>query len=73
MGKEELTSASGTKALTLGFEVLMTLLGLVPGNVRCGAFHLLNGHHHLEADHLGHQQTDLRSISCLLFHEPLLG
>ena len=61
------------KALIFSFEALMTLLGLVSGSIRCGVFCLLNGHCHLEVGHLGHQQTDLRSISCLLFHEPLLG
>jgi hypothetical protein len=73
MDKEELTSTSGTKALTLSFEMLMTLPGLVPSSLRHGALRLLSGHYRLEANHMGHQQTDLRSISRPLFHEPLLG
>ena len=72
-GKEELTSASGMKALTLSFKALMTLLGLVLGSVHHCAFCLLNGHRCLEPSHLGHQQTNLRSILCPLFHELLLG
>ena len=49
------------------------LLDLIPGSIHCGAFRLLNGHCHLEVGHLGRQQTNLGSISCPLFHKPLLG
>jgi hypothetical protein len=48
MDKEELTSTSGMKALTISIEAPMTLLGLVPSSVRYGAFCLLNGHCRLE-------------------------
>lgn len=72
MGKEELTSASEMKALTLSFEVLTTLLGLILGNIHRDALCHLNGHYHLKVGHLGHQQTDLGSISCPLLHELLL-
>ena len=47
--REELASASGTKALTLSFEALTTLLSLIPSSVYRGAFCLLCGHHRLEA------------------------
>jgi hypothetical protein len=51
--KEELTSTSGTKALTLSFEMLITLPGLVPSSLHRGALHLLSGHCRLEANHMG--------------------
>ena len=72
-GKEELTSISGTKALTFSFEAPTTLLSLILGSVRRGAFRLLNGHCRLEVGHLDRQQTDLRLISRPLFPELLLG
>lgn len=50
-----------------------TLLSLILSSVCHGAFHLLNGHCHLEASHLRHQQIGLRSSSRLLLHELLLG
>jgi hypothetical protein len=73
VNKKGITSASGTKALTLSFKVPTTLFGLVLSSVHRGAFRLLNDLCCLEVGHLGHQQTVLRLSSCLLFHKPLLG
>ena len=50
--KRRLTGASGAEALALSFEMLVTLLGLVPSSISRGVLRLLSGHHRHETGHL---------------------
>jgi len=57
--RRRLTGASGTEALGLSFEALMTLLNFILGSIHHGVLYLLNGHHYLETSHLGRQCINL--------------
>ena len=57
--RRRLIGASGAEALALSFEVLVTLLVLIPGSVRHGELYLLNDHWLLETGHLGRQRINL--------------